>query len=57
MVLEAALQHLQAPRIYSVALDSSSGFAPFDSNIVGGFAARVMDVGSDLGFEAGEEVA
>jgi hypothetical protein len=56
MVLEAALQHLQAPWICSVALDLSSGSAPFDLNIVGGSVVRVMDVGSNLGLEAGEEV-
>lgn len=54
MVLEAALQHLRAPRIYSVALELGSGSAPFDSKIVGGSAARAMNVCSDLGFEAGE---
>ena len=57
MVLEAVLQHLQAPQIYSVAPDSSSGSAPFDLNIVDDSVVRVMDVGSYLGFEAGEEVA
>ena len=51
------MQHLQAPRIYSVPRDASSGSALFDSNIVGGSAVRVMDVGSKLRFEAGEEVA
>lgn len=51
------MQHLQAPQIYSVALDSSSGSAPFDLNIVDDSVGRVMDVGSDLGFEGGEEVA
>jgi hypothetical protein len=57
MVSEAASQHLQVPQVCSVALDSNSGFAPFDSNIVGDSVVRVMDVGLDLGFEAGEEVA